>query len=131
VKWRDQRRDCRVVGLCGNPGAPAVPYPTPSVTPISGSCRSLVEHPVQAVLYASFDRRAIWPRAFHLLAQRPAPLTAPSDWDSTYSGCFMGQRGSYTKVEDVVPQTANALQIKIFTVGIRSGRSKHKCYRLK
>jgi hypothetical protein len=80
-------------------GTPRVPYQTPTVPPISGSYQSLAVHPrvfTTAADLADLVARVNRPdsysaRRFRQLAGQVArDLAAPNDWDTVYSGCFVG-----------------------------------------
>src|SRR5258707_4755775 len=78
---------------------PQLPFPAATVPAIAGSYRPLAEHPrvfttVAEIkdLVARINRPASYSgRRFGQLASQIArDLAAPSDWDATYSGCFIG-----------------------------------------
>jgi hypothetical protein len=76
-----------------------MPFPTPIVPPMSGSYRSIAEHPRVFTTVAELGdlvSRINRPGSYsakrfgQLTNQIAHDLAAPNDWDATYSGCFVG-----------------------------------------
>jgi hypothetical protein len=78
---------------------PEMPFPTPTVPAISGSYRSVAEHPrvfTTSVDLADLVSRINRPTSYsskrfaQLSRQVVHDLAATNDWDATYTGCFVG-----------------------------------------